>query len=427
MSDTSEMQEQSSIEPRSARGRRALIAGGCVVALGAAVVGGAIIGRNTTPQTQEAAVATMPANEPGTVPMGMSNGSAPQASDTKIAANSMIWPGFNTVFTAGKGLPNKSGTASGYTVDDTGIDRAALAAELAKTFGVSGDPVKNDYGWSVGPVDGSGPTIYVNDDSSASWSYNNPAAYGVPTPIAMGSGTTPVTSDGGVAGTAGQPAPVAGAADGSTDPTPTVSPAPSKKDAKAWATDIFTRLGVPLAKVDWQIDSYDPFTTATAWLTIDGDRTQLQWSITFFGDGEISNAYGFAAGLVEIPSYSIIGVKDALARLNQPGWSALQPAMISTGDVTIAVDNQPAAQPTMPPNPRYQGRPALGVTITVATITKAELGLAQYWQPDGTILLLPAYLISDKDGHQWSMLAVDDAYVAFTQVAPNDGPMPMAR
>jgi len=81
----------------------------------------------------------------------------------------------------------------------------------------------------------------------------------------------------------------------------------------------------------------------------------------------------------------------------------------------------------VPPNPTYQGRPALGVTITVATITKAELGLAQYWQPDGTILLLPAYLISDKDDHQWSMLAVDDSYVAFTQVAPNDGPMPMAR
>jgi hypothetical protein len=101
--------------------------------------------------------------------------------------------------------------------------------------------------------------------------------------------------------------------------------------------------------------------------------------------------------------------------------------MISNGDVTIAYEDQPAAQPTMPPNPTYLGRPALGVTITVATITKSELGLAQYWQPDGTILLLPAYLISDNDNHQWSMLAVDDAYVAFTQVAPNNGPMPMAR
>jgi hypothetical protein len=206
-----------------------------------------------------------------------------------------------------------------------------------------------------------------------------------------------------------------------------VSPAPSKKDAKEWATDIFTRLGVPLDQVDWQFDSYDPFTTATAWLTIDGERTQLQWSIGFFGEGEISSAYGFSAGLVEIPGYAIIGVKDAIARLNQPGWSALQPAMIYNGDVQIAADEQPAGQATMPPNPAYRGRPALGVTITVATITSSELGLAQYWQPDGTILMLPAYLISDKDGHQWSMLAVDDAYVAFTQVPPNDGPMPMAR
>ncbi len=411
MSDTNEVQE-----PRKRGGRRLLIAGGCVVALGAVAVGGAVVGRATTPQTQTAPNVTEPANEPGTVPMGMSNGAAPQASDTKVASSSMIWPGFNTVFTPGKGLPNKSGAASGYTVDDTGIDRAALAAQLAKTFGVAGDPVKNDYGWSVGPTDGSGPTIYVNDDSSASWSYNNPSGYGTPTPVAV---DAPASS--GVAGT------TSGAVEGSPGPNPTVSPAPSKKDAQAWATDILTRLGVPLDKVDWQFDVYDPFTTATAYLTIKGERTQLQWSVTFFGDGEIASAYGFAAGLVEIPGYAIIGAKDAIARLSQPGWSALQPAMISTGDVSIANDGQPAAEPTLPPNPTYLGRPALGVTITVATITKAELGLAQYWQPDGTILLLPAYVISDKDGHQWSMLAVDDAYVAFTQVAPNDGPMPMAR
>lgn len=411
VSDINEVQE-----PRKRGGRRALIAGGCVVALGAVAVGGAIVGRATTPQAQSAPSVSEPANEPGNVPMGMSNGSGPQAEDTKVASSSMIWPGFNTVFTPGKGLPNKSGTASGYTVDDTGIDRAALAAELATIFGVAGEPLKNDYGWTVGPTDGSAPTIYVNEDSSASWSYNNPAAYGTPIPMpadASVSNDMSGSSSGAVAGSEGS--------------APPVSPAPSKKDAETWATDIFTRLGVPLDQVDWQFDSYDPFTTATAWLTIDGERTQLQWSISFFGDGEISSAYGFSAGLVEIPGYAIIGVKDAIARLNQPGWSALQPAMISNGDVTIAYEDQPAAQPTLPPNPTYLGRPALGVTITVATITKSELGLAQYWQPDGTILLLPAYLISDKDGHQWSMLAVDDAYVAFTQVAPNDGPMPMAR
>jgi len=416
MSDTNEVRDVPATKQLSRGGRRALIAGGCVVALGVAAIGGAVIGRNTTPQQPVSAAVTEPANEPGNVPMGMSNGSAPEASDTKVASSSMIWPGFNTVFTAGKGLPNKPGTASGYTVDDTGIDRAALARELASVFGVAGEPVKNDYGWSVGPTDGSGPSIYVNEDSSASWSYNNPAAYGTPIPMPADAATSNE-----VAGSS------SGAVDGSTGPAPTVSPAPSKKDAKEWATDIFTRLGVPLDQVDWQFDSYDPFTTATAWLSIDGERTQLQWSIGFFGDGEISSAYGFSAGLVEIPGYAIIGVKDAIARLNQPGWSALQPAMIYSGDVTIAYEDQPATQPTSPPNPTYLGRPALGVTITVATITKSELGLAQYWQPDGTILMLPAYLISDKDGHQWSMLAVDDAYVAFTQVPPNDGPMPMAR
>ena len=46
-------------------------------------------------------------------------------------------------------------------------------------------------------------------------------------------------------------------------------------------------------------------------------------------------------------------------------------------------------------------------------VTDAELGLAQYWQPDGSVLMLPSYTVTGEDGSTWSVLAVEDEYVQF--------------
>jgi hypothetical protein len=53
------------------------------------------------------------------------------------------------------------------------------------------------------------------------------------------------------------------------------------------------------------------------------------------------------------------------------------------------------------------------VPVLDVTVTGAELGLAQYWQPDGGLLILPAYRLAGEDGSSWSLLAVGDEYVAF--------------
>ncbi len=51
--------------------------------------------------------------------------------------------------------------------------------------------------------------------------------------------------------------------------------------------------------------------------------------------------------------------------------------------------------------------------MSEVTVTEATLGLAQYWQPDGGMLMLPSYVLAGEDGSRWSLLAVDEPYVQF--------------
>ena len=49
-------------------------------------------------------------------------------------------------------------------------------------------------------------------------------------------------------------------------------------------------------------------------------------------------------------------------------------------------------------------------------VTGAELGLAQFWQPDGDLLILPAYRLTGDDGSDWSLIAVTGQDVSFVDV-----------
>jgi hypothetical protein len=51
--------------------------------------------------------------------------------------------------------------------------------------------------------------------------------------------------------------------------------------------------------------------------------------------------------------------------------------------------------------------------------TGAELSLAQYWQPDGTLLILPSYRVTTADDRgTWAIIAVAPTAVEF--VAPTE-------
>ena len=79
-------------------------------------------------------------------------------------------------------------------------------------------------------------------------------------------------------------------------------------------------------------------------------------------------------------------------------------------------EGQPTTQPTSAPSaplPVSANQPSLVVPVATIHVTAADLGLAQYWQSDGGMLILPSYVLTADDGSHWSIPAIADQYVRF--------------
>jgi hypothetical protein len=159
------------------------------------------------------------------------------------------------------------------------------------------------------------------------------------------------------------------------------------------------------------VDRYADFTAVTAWQVVAGERSQLSWQLAFNPDGGVVRASGFSAGLEPVPGYPVVGAATAVNRSVQPPWSAVPATLIDVPTADQTADG--AATPSSSPSSSAADRPAVEVTVAEATVTDAILGLAQYWQPDGSVLMLPSYVLTADDGSRWSLLAVSDADVSF--------------
>jgi hypothetical protein len=155
-------------------------------------------------------------------------------------------------------------------------------------------------------------------------------------------------------------------------------------------------------------------TLVTAWQLVAGSRTQLSWTIGFDPAGAIVQASGFSAGFEEVPAYPVVGAATAVTRSALPGWSAIGPTLIR------APEASDVPSPSASPSGSAPDLPSLTVPVSDVVISGAELGLAQYWQSDGTLLVLPAYVLTGEDGSTWSLLAVGDDYVRFVDVPVTD-------
>ena len=423
----------------SRRGRRWLLGLLVVVLVAGAAVGGVVLGRTTAPGPAVVVapgpvVEASPEAEP--IPVGLPASPSTDASDASatvpdllVAADSVGAPA--VVLTAGDGLADAPTTASGYRIVNEGISGGQVAAVLAAAFGAAGTPTQASGTWTVGSP--SGPRLVVQDDPLVSWEFVDD------TPTA-----TPATG-------------------------PTLDAGP----AIELATTVLGSIGVDTASVDWQVDRYADLTQVTAWQTVAGARTSLAWQIGFAPDGAIMRAYGFSAGLHEVPGYPVVGARTAVVRSGQAGWNALVPRLISTGVTEPQDAASPSAVPTTSPGPAVgllsptpepsstqpedtfgsfvpspspstatpvepsllpsllpsasplvpdpdpSPRPSVSVPVTAVTADSAELGVAQYWQADGSLLILPAYVVTGADGSRWSVLAVDSSYVAFVETPPS--------
>lgn len=348
--------------------RRPALVGGAVVLVGAAVVGSFAVGRATAPGPAiVVAAGPVVAQSPAASSLPVSG-----VTDTRpvLEVDGQGAAAPPAVFTAGESLPNTPTTASGYALSRGQTSGPELAVALAGEFGAVGERVQTADGWLVGPPDGSTPTLRVNDDALLSWNYHDPQA------AARATAGVSLSGD----------------------------------RAQSLASALLAGVGVDVGSVDWQIDRYADRVQATAWQKVDGARTHLSWVIDFGQDGAVVDASGFAAGLVEIPGYPVIGAASAVRRASLPTWAALGPTPLLGGSVPTPSPSASAA------SPQATGRPVLNVPMAGIVVDQATLGLAQYRQPDGGLLILPSYVLTGDDGSRWTLIAVSGEDVRFVDV-----------
>ncbi|RIJ76537.1 hypothetical protein D1871_11760 [Nakamurella silvestris] len=332
------------------------------------------------------------------------SGSGPAGGRTASAGDSKMAYGYGgrIVFTAGDGLSTEAGNGKAWTFDPASVFSADTAKKIAGELGVKGEPRKEYGAWVIGPVDGTGPSVQVSPDGTASLSFYDPTIdpWACPTP-AEGDSTT-------------------GGSDVAVAPTCTPvdsGPAPQGDKAVAKAKKVLTGLGVDLADLKFTAqDSGDTKSSyVTADLLIDGNVSGISWSISLVADG-VQNVSGPLAPIVSLGDYPTISAKDAVARLSDPRFGSVGGPIMYDAAARggAAVDVAPAepAEPTVPALAKPGS--AISWPVTDVTITKAELTTISQYQDDNSTLLIPAYLLSSADGSQWTVNAVADSALDFT-------------
>ncbi len=343
---------------------------------------------------QEPVVEASPQAQP--LPVGL-----PEATDSTggtptllVAATSNGGPA--VVMTAGDGLPDKASSAIGYRSVNTGISGGQVAAVLAAAFGVFGPVEATADGWTVGPS--GNRSLVVDANPLFTWQFADTQVD--PTPTA-----TPTAS------------PTVG-----TQAAATAEAVLEPDRAIELATTLLGGIGVDTDSIDWQVDRAGETISVTAWQKVGRSRTSLAWRVMFAPDGTVVSASGFSAGLDQVPYYPVVGARTAVLRTAQPGWSALAPRLVSLGPAGV---DDPTAPASPAPTVTATGAvtlPALAVPVTTVTAEAADLDLAQYWQADGSLLILPSYLVTGTDGSRWTVLAVDGQYVDFVGTPARPAP-----
>lgn len=376
-----------------------------VVAVGG---GGYAVGAATGPGGPSTGVALAPISLEGAAGGGAESlaGSPEPGVGRSLAAgaadaSSLAYPGSwgRTVFTA-SGLGTDGTTAPAWALDAAAVFSAETARRVADALGATGEPRQEHGSWAVGPVDGSGPTVQLVPDGTASFQAWDPTRD--PWRCTDGAATVePAPADDGADGDGSAASTLACA-------TPDPGPAPDDATAAAALRDVMTRLEVDPAGFEVVVDpggQGDPARWVTAYQVVDGQRTGLAWSASVVADG-LQSVSGFLAGTTSLGDYPVVSPAAAVERLGDPrfGGSA-SPVLLARDAVTLpGVPSPEGTAPTVPATP--EAGSAVPWPVSRVTIVEARLGLAVQHTPDGAALLLPAYELRDADGNAWSVVAV---------------------
>ena len=372
------------------RGRALLAAAVVAVVVAGAIALGVWLGRVTDPGPA-IVVSGGPVVEASPDVSSLPLAQLPQADPSASAAPPVV-------LVPGSGLSDTATTASAYRLTTAGLDPQKVAARLAGAFGVAGAPRSSTDQVVIGDL----ATVTVHRDARMSWEFQDPQA----------AASAPVGT------------------------------LPTRAQALDLAQALLGGIGVDSVAVDWQVERVADGVRVTGWQLVAGARTSLAWTVTLGRSGAVLGATGFSAGLQELPGYPVVGARFAVARGGVTPWTALPPLPVAPAAAPAAAAAAPAAAA---PGPSASGATASGATATAptaastaspvppgppgpvlqvpvqqVTVTDATLGLAQYPQADGSLLILPAWLVTGTDGSQWSVIAVAGDAVSFgTPASPS--------
>lgn len=402
---------------RRARRRLPMVA---AVAAAAVIVGSAGYGLGRLgPQPPADTVITLPA---GATAEGGGGGAEPAPLGAAADARLSIFPpggGWRTVFSA-SGLSDAAGSGQAWVFDAASVFSKESAEAAARALGLEGEAASDFGAWVVGSRDGTGPTLSLQPDGWASLSFYDPTR----DPYSCLRAEDAAAGAGGVRCATDDP-----------------GPAPSGPEAAARLRALLADLGIE-ATIEVETTVYDVteegsarMTTATGHGVLDGQRTGVTWSVTLLGNG-VQSFYGPLAPLAELGTYDVVSENEAVRRLNDPRFggsggfiplaaaresaasdagAAVAPADVATDVVTepdVTSSDIQAETPTVPP--AVDPGSAIPWPVTEVTITGARLGSAVQWLPDGQVVILPAYELTDDDGGTWSVLAVADSRLDFS-------------
>jgi len=286
-------------------------------------------------------------------------------------------------------IPELTSPATAWYFPDVPAPSEATIARLAASFGATGavTPLADDFGWSVGPNDGSGARLVVEAGPMQHWqvmdrSYETPDMVNCPT-----SWTVP-----GVDPSAGTPTTLLGV------PEPTVvvdresciaywTPAgvPSAADAEAHGSELLGEIGVDLTHSDLSttVDQYGA--SLIAHLRLDGVPSDLAYGVTFAEAGSVEIAFGYLASPVPGTTSPRIGVRAALSTFpdaaDAPSWVTYPPC--EEGACNSAAPGPP----------------------TIVTLSNARASLSVIGEMSATEWVLPSYSFDGSDGSTYSVLA----------------------
>lgn len=307
-------------------------------------------------------------------------GGAGASADQKIAESTYPY-GFGRNSFSASGLSTSSGSARAYAFDPAAAANADRVAALAVAFGIASPVALKDGSWTAGSLDGSAPTLSVSLDGMLSFYYQDPRI-------------NPWKCD-----------------DGAEACAPTGT-APSEDAAIGALRSLLVASGRNPDTFEFSSHVLEgsPTRTAEARPVVDGQRIDSAWSAEV-AEGGIANATGALADVIGIGTYPVVSEQEGFERLSDPRFGAASTILPYAARETADAPDQWVA-PTAPPATPSDGT-VISWPVNEVRIVSVRLGLASQWQPDGSVLVVPAYEFTDADGGTWSVIAVADSKLDF--------------